>query len=159
MDARGVWLMTCLAHAVLKHGGRRNDFSHTSSYIPPPHPPHPPAPRAQLCSEKLRTEFIEHPDQNLKFLGLQGLVSLMRSHPRVVAEHKDLVIQCLEDDDTTVRLQALELLTGMVSRSNLTDIVWKLMEHVRDSDADTVYRDELIKKILFICSRDHYKYV
>jgi AP-3 complex subunit delta-1 len=83
----------------------------------------------------------------------------MRSHPRVVAEHKDLVIQCLEDDDTTVRLQALELLTGMVSRSNLTDIVWKLMEHVRDSDADTVYRDELIKKILFICSRDHYKYV
>ena len=139
---------------MLKNGGRKNFSLTPSPLTPPPRPP-----RAQLCSEKLRTEFIEHPDQNLKFLGLQGLVSLMRSHPRVVAEHKDLVIQCLEDDDTTVRLQALELLTGMVSRSNLTDIVWKLMEHVRDSDADTVYRDELIKKILFICSRDHYKYV
>ena len=47
----------------------------------------------------------------------------MRSHPRVVAEHKDLVLQCLTDEDITIRLRALELLTGMVTRRNLPDIV------------------------------------
>jgi hypothetical protein len=43
----------------------------------------------QLCSEQLR-HFVEDPDQNLKYLGLVGLVSLMKSHPRVVSEQRDL---------------------------------------------------------------------
>ena len=38
----------------------------------------------RLCTDRLR-EFIRDPDQNLKYLGLMGLWSLMRSHPRVVA--------------------------------------------------------------------------
>jgi AP-3 complex subunit delta-1 len=39
----------------------------------------------RLCTDRLR-EMIRDPDQNLKYLGLVGLVSLMRSNPRVVAE-------------------------------------------------------------------------
>ena len=32
-------------------------------------------------------------------------------------------VQCLTDEDITIRLRALELLTGMVTRRNLPDIV------------------------------------
>ena len=35
------------------------------------------------CSEHLR-QFVEDPDQNLKYLGLVGFVMLMRSHPKVI---------------------------------------------------------------------------
>ena len=35
----------------------------------------------KLCADHLR-QFIDDPDQNLKYLGLVGFVSLMRSHPR-----------------------------------------------------------------------------
>ena len=59
----------------------------------------------RLCMEKLK-EFIEDPDQNLKYLGLVGLVNLMRSNPKVVAKHKSLVMECLLDDDVTIRLRA-----------------------------------------------------
>ena len=35
----------------------------------------------KLCSDYLKG-FIEDNDQNLKYLGLVGLVELMKSHPR-----------------------------------------------------------------------------
>ena len=110
----------------------------------------------RLCAERLR-EFIRDLDQNLKYLGLVGLVNLMRSHPRVVAEHRELVQQCLMDNDVTVRLRALELITGMVTVKNLPDIVRRLLEHVQDAEGH--YRDELIGKIVFICSRDKFAFL
>ena len=33
---------------------------------------------------------VRDPDPNLKYLGLTGLSSLMRSNPRVVAEHREV---------------------------------------------------------------------
>jgi AP-3 complex subunit delta len=54
----------------------------------------------------------------------------MKSHPRVVAEHRELVLQCLTDEDVTIRLRALELVSGMVTRRNLPDIVESLLSYV-----------------------------
>ncbi|CBJ32812.1 Coatomer protein complex,delta sub-unit [Ectocarpus siliculosus] len=110
----------------------------------------------RLCSEHLR-KFTEDPDQNLKYLGLVGFVNLMRSHPRAVAEHRALVLACLSDDDITIRTRALELLTGMVTKRNLEDLVLNLLQHV--ARAEGTYRDELIAKIILVCSRDKYAYL
>lgn len=74
-----------------------------------------------------------HPPLCPRYLGLVGLVNLMRSHPRVVAEHRELVQQCLLDSDVTVRLRALELITGMVTVRNLPEIVRRLLDHVQVS--------------------------
>ena len=79
----------------------------------------------KLCSDYLRG-FIEDPDQNLKYLGLVGLVKLMRSNPRSVVEHRDIVLLCLNDDDVTIRTKALELLAGIVSKKSLIDLVHHL---------------------------------
>ena len=110
----------------------------------------------QLCSSKLR-EFVESRDQNLKYLGLVGFVDLMKSHPGVIAGHKDIILQCLVDDDTNVRLRALELLSGMVTRRNLVDIVQKLLEHAYSAEGS--YRDVIIEKIVYVCTRDKYKFL
>lgn len=110
----------------------------------------------RLCTEKLR-ELIKESDQNLKYLGLVGLGDLMRSNPRVVAEHRDLVLACLLDDDITIRLRSLELVTGMVTRRNLQEVVRRLLDHV--SNAEGRYRDELLNKIIFICSRNKYEFL
>lgn len=82
----------------------------------------------------------------------------------VSAEHRELVIKCLVDDDITIRLvralpcccypcvdvmcvlcpislipppssqRALELIAGMVTRKNLTDIVRRLSENVENAE-------------------------
>ncbi len=101
----------------------------------------------------------------------------MKVHPKAVAEHRDLIIKCLEDPDITIRLRALDLLTGiphhhqrqvgddpnkpfllgMVTKKNLRDIIKKLIEHVNTADGH--YKDSLIEKIISICSHDSYYYV
>jgi hypothetical protein len=65
-----------------------------------------------------------------------------------------MVLKCLTDDDVTIRTRALELLAGIVSRKSLVDLVHHLLIHVKHSEG--VYRDELISKILFMCSNDKY---
>lgn len=40
---------------------------------------------------------------------------ILKSHPKSVQAHKDLVLQCLDDKDESIRLRALDLLYGMVS--------------------------------------------
>ena len=78
--------------------------------------------------------MVRDPDANLKYLGLTGLTSLMRSNPKVVAEHRELVLECLVDEDVTIRLRALELITGMVTRRNLPEIVKRLLELLESAE-------------------------
>lgn len=51
----------------------------------------------RLCAAKLRM-FVEHPDPNLKYLGLLALSKIMATFPRGILEHRDLILSCLEDE-------------------------------------------------------------
>ncbi|MBN3288451.1 AP3D1 protein, partial [Polyodon spathula] len=113
--------------------------------------------QSELCVQKLRI-LIEDSDQNLKYLGLLAMSKILKTHPKSVQSHKDLILQCLDDKDESIRLRALDLLYGMVSKKNLMEIVKKLMIHV-DKAEGTTYRDELLTKIIDICSQSNYQYI
>jgi len=110
----------------------------------------------RLCVTKLRM-FLEHPDQNLKYLGLKALHKLMGIAPKAVQDHKDTVLQCLDDEDTTIRISALDLLQGMVTKRSLMDIVRKLLVKIEDADGD--YQDHLVETIVDICSQNNYQFI
>merc|ERR1711971_775526 len=111
----------------------------------------------QLCVQKLRI-LIEDSDQNLKYLGLLAMSQILKTNPKSVQGHKDLVLQCLDDSDESIRLRALDLLYGMVSKKNLMEIVKKLMAHM-DKAEGTTYRDELMDKIIQICSQNDFQHI
>jgi AP-3 complex subunit delta-1 len=111
----------------------------------------------QLCVQKLRI-LIEDSDQNLKYLGLLAMSKILKTNPKSVSGHKDLIMGCLDDADDSIRLRALDLLSGMVSKKNLMEIVKKLMTHMAKAEG-TTYRDELLGKIIQICSQNDYQYI
>ncbi|XP_063704596.1 AP-3 complex subunit delta [Culicoides brevitarsis] len=111
----------------------------------------------QLCVQKLRI-LIEDTDQNLKYLGLLAMSKILKTHPKSVQAHKDLILDCLDDQDESIRLRALDLLYGMVSKKNLMEIVRQLLEHIELAEG-TAYRDELLYKIVEICSQGSYQYI
>ncbi|KAI5700787.1 hypothetical protein M8J75_002859 [Diaphorina citri] len=111
----------------------------------------------QLCVQKLRI-LIEDSDQNLKYLGLLAMSKILKTHPKSVQSHRDLIMQCLDDKDESIRLRALDLLYGMVSKKTLMEIVKKLMVHM-DKAEGTMYRDELLSKVIDICSQNNYQYI
>ncbi|KAM7534913.1 hypothetical protein Aperf_G00000114806 [Anoplocephala perfoliata] len=112
----------------------------------------------QLCVQKLRI-LIEDSDQNLKYLGLLAMGKILRHHPKSVQAHKDLILTCLDDRDESIRLRALDLLHGMVSRSSLVEIVRSLIRHLSNEEIGPHFRAELIATVVRICSQENYQYV
>ena len=85
----------------------------------------------KICSDFLRN-FIDETDPNLKYLGLVGLVNLTKSSPRSGLDHRDLVLTCLNDEDKTIRIKALELLAGMTSKKSLVEVINHLMVSITE---------------------------
>lgn len=51
---------------------------------------------------------------SVKYLGLLAMSKILKTHPKSVQAHKDLIMVCLDDKDESIRLRALDLLYGMV---------------------------------------------
>ena len=64
----------------------------------------------------------------MTLLGLLALLKLMKSHPRSIVDHRELLLYCLDDDDVTIRMKALELIAGIVSKKSMTILVHHLMQ-------------------------------
>lgn len=94
----------------------------------------------------------------VKYLGLLAMSKILKTHPKSVQAHKDLILACLDDKDESIRLRALDLLYGMVSKKNLMEIVKRLLGHMERAEG-SAYRDELLYKVIEICSQGSYQYV
>jgi len=50
---------------------------------------------------------------------------ILQTHPKSVQAHNDLILQCLDDKDESIRLRALDLLSGMVKKTKIFDRINK----------------------------------
>lgn len=57
------------------------------------------------------------------------------THPQLVAEQEDVIIDCIDSEDMTIRMKALDLVQGMVSSDNLVSIVSRLMRQLKASSS------------------------
>eukprot|EP00761_Pharyngomonas_kirbyi_P012792 gb/GECH01012819.1/.p1 GENE.gb/GECH01012819.1/~~gb/GECH01012819.1/.p1 ORF type:complete len:1117 (+),score=330.82 gb/GECH01012819.1/:1-3351(+) len=110
----------------------------------------------RLAVDKLKT-FVMDPDQNLKYLGLLGLNNVLKRYPKIIADLKEVILDCMKSDDITIRYRAVDLLAGVISKKNIKDIVKKLMRHAMSNEGP--YRDYIIEKILESCKYDNYKHI
>ncbi|KAL9619614.1 MAG: hypothetical protein Q9160_005801 [Pyrenula sp. 1 TL-2023] len=88
---------------------------------------------AKLCVSKLRSMIIVEGDPNLKYVALLAFNRIVTSYPNLVSMQQDVIMECLDDPDVSIRLQALELTAGMISGDNLQPIVNRLIKQLRNS--------------------------
>ncbi|KAL8696623.1 MAG: hypothetical protein Q9201_007570 [Fulgogasparrea decipioides] len=86
---------------------------------------------AALCVGKLRGMIIVEGDPNLKYVALLTFKKIVLSHPDLVSLHQDVIMSCIDDNDVSIRLQALDLSAGMVNKGNLVDLVNRLLQQLR----------------------------
>ncbi|KAF5323446.1 hypothetical protein D9611_005565 [Ephemerocybe angulata] len=141
---------------------------------------------AKTCVSKLAA-FIQDPDQNLKYIALLAMTKIVPSHPYLIAEYQDVILQSVSDQDISIRMRALDLVSAMVNESNLQSIVQQLLTHLvpeqstntlsatrsleqssnqAPSASDTnspskspAYRLILAQRILDMCSQSTYEHV
>ncbi|KAL6229876.1 hypothetical protein BDW75DRAFT_224118 [Aspergillus navahoensis] len=87
---------------------------------------------ADLCVSKLRGMVVTDCDPNLKYVALLAFSRIVVSHPHLVSMHQDVIMNCLEDADISIRLQALELAARMVVRGTLQPVVERLISQLEE---------------------------
>ncbi|KAJ6575471.1 adaptin N terminal region-domain-containing protein [Mycena capillaripes] len=93
---------------------------------------------ARMCVSKLAA-FIQDADQNLKYIALLALVKIVPSHPHLVAEYQDTILASVNDQDISIRMRALDLVSAMVSPNSLQSIVQQVLSHlVPDTSSSTL---------------------
>lgn len=97
---------------------------------------------ATLCLNKLRGMIVLENDPNLKYVALLAFNQIVVSHPTLVSAQQDVIMGCLDDPDISIRLQALQLVSGMVSSGNLESIVDRLMKQLQSSPTRPVEVEE-----------------
>ena len=138
----------------------------------------------------------------MKYVALLAFNRIVISHPVLVARQQDVIMGCLDDSDISIRLQALELASGMVSSDSLQEVVNRLITQLQTSPSPSEdynkntpllsgvtpsadfegndpeehlqavgrqqtttvelpnhYRNEVLQRILEICSKDNYAYI
>ncbi|RMZ82953.1 hypothetical protein DV737_g1753, partial [Chaetothyriales sp. CBS 132003] len=88
---------------------------------------------ADLCITKLRGMIALDGDPNLKYVALLAFNKIVGSHPRLVSMQQDVIMKCLDDPDISIKMQALELVSGMVDSENLQSIVNRLLKQLANA--------------------------
>ncbi|KAJ9602264.1 AP-3 complex subunit delta [Cladophialophora chaetospira] len=92
---------------------------------------------ADLCISKLRGMIVLDGDPNLKYVALLAFNKIVTSHPALVGMQQDVIMACLDDPDISIKMQALELVTGMVNSGNLQAVVNRLIKQLAGSATAT----------------------
>ncbi|KAI0167081.1 Adaptor protein complex AP-3 delta subunit [Hypoxylon sp. FL1284] len=91
---------------------------------------------ASLCVNKLRGMIMIDGDPNLKYVALLAFNKIVVTHPWLVSQQEDVILECIDSADISIRIKALDLVQGMVSNDNLVSIVSRLMRQLKLSSAD-----------------------
>ncbi|GAP89175.2 putative ap-3 complex subunit delta [Rosellinia necatrix] len=91
---------------------------------------------ASLCVNKLRSMIMVDGDPNLKYVALLAFNKIVDTHPWLVAQQEDVILECIDSADISIRIKALDLVQGMVSSDNLVSIVSRLMRQLKLSTID-----------------------
>jgi AP-4 complex subunit epsilon-1 len=59
------------------------------------------------------SRFIRSDSHNLKYIGIKGLATIVKDHPKYAADHQMAVIDCLEDPDETLKRKTVRPLHSL----------------------------------------------
>lgn len=107
---------------------------------------------AHLCVEKLRAMIVTEPDPNrtcslrlvsivllnrsiVKYVALLAFNRIVASQHDLVSMQQDVIMDCLEDADMSIRLLALELSAKLVNGDSLRPMVDRLITQLHGSSA------------------------
>lgn len=78
-------------------------------------------------------KFVLSPKINLKYLGLKALTYVIQQDPNLALQHQMTIIECLDHSDPIIKRETLELLYRITNGQNVTVIVEKMLDFLRQS--------------------------
>ncbi|KAF7656336.1 hypothetical protein LDENG_00042760 [Lucifuga dentata] len=95
-------------------------------------------PKSDLLEQAAKCigNFVLSPKINLKYLGLKALTYVVQQDAKLTLQHQMTIIECLDHPDLIIKRETLELLFRITNTQNVTVIVEKMLEFLRNSKDD-----------------------
>ena len=95
--------------------------------------------------------FLMNRENNVRFVALQSLQSVVDIDYNAVQRHKQTITDCLKDHDLVIKKKALDLLFKITNAQNVKSITKELLNYLLV--ADTEFKKELANKICMACEK------
>lgn len=90
-------------------------------------------------------KFLSHRDNNYKYIALNTLQEVAKTDINSVQKHKAIILECLKDNDVSVKRRALDLTYLIINNSNIKHIVKECLNFLLV--AENEFKLELTTKI------------
>ncbi|CAK7265369.1 AP-3 complex subunit delta [Sporothrix epigloea] len=104
---------------------------------------------ASLCVSKLRGMMMIENDTNLKYVALLAFNKIVTTHPYLVAQQEDVILDCIDSPDISIRVKVLDLVEGMVSSVSLVSVVGRLMRQLKQATSAAPTKPVEVRQIEF----------
>lgn len=106
-----------------------------------------PNPALIESAANLISRFLTTDNNNLKFTGITGLISIVKINPSYSLRHQMVVVDCLESSDETLKRKTLNLLYKMTNTQNVKVIIEKFTNELKLLNYDSHLKLEIVNKI------------
>jgi AP-4 complex subunit epsilon-1 len=99
------------------------------------------------------SRFLNSDSPNLRCTGINGLALIIVINPGYVINHQQVIVDCLEENDETLKKNTFDLLYKMTTSENVEVIADKMMKYLKFSTLDTHARKDTLYKITELAER------
>jgi len=95
--------------------------------------------------------FLINRDNNIRYVALNTLHKVVGQDPQAVQRHRNTIVDCLKDNDSSIRQRALELVYALVNEANVKVLVKELLSYLMACDVE--FKDELTQRICSVVEK------
>lgn len=112
-------------------------------------------PDPDLLEEASRAvgKFLRSSNQNLKYLGMKALTSLVVVAPHYAVDYQMIVMECLENPDAAIQRKTLELMYQMANPVNIDVISRNLLKYISKTSHDPFWQADIVAKLFSLVEK------
>lgn len=95
--------------------------------------------------------FLSNRDNNIRYVALNILMKAVTVDPQAVQRHRSTILECVKDNDASIRKRALELVYLLVNETNVKALTKELIDYLEVSEQE--FKEDLTAKICSIIEK------
>ena len=106
----------------------------------------------ELASNTI-SRFLSSDSPNLRCTGINGLTLIIQINPNYVMNYQNIIVDCMEVNDETLKKNTFELLYKMTNLKNVEVIVEKMMNYLKKTTLEIQSKKDILHKITELTER------
>ena len=106
----------------------------------------------ELASNTI-SRFLSSDSPNLRCTGIYGLTLIIQINPSYVMNYQNIIVDCMEVNDETLKKNTFELLYKMTNLKNVEIIVDKMMNYLKKTTLEIQSKKDILQKITELTER------